>query len=97
MKVPCGGAVYDNLSGSLGQRDRVCHHPLPVIQVPDRNLLALDDIGAAHQAGVDPDAADVVHIGARHHRMVDLGLRDNPQLHQLLLYPRLMLTILATG
>src|SRR5690606_2071922 len=80
-EMPRRRAVDDDLAAAFGQFDGVGLDALAVVDVPDRDLLARNDVDAPHEGRIDTDAADVVQVGACHGRLVDLRLADRPQFH----------------
>ena len=67
-----GGAVHLDLARAGLALDRVGDEARAVVDVPDVYLLVDEQVGLAHQLGVDRDRADVVGVAPGHRRPVDL-------------------------
>ena len=76
VKVPGRGAVDDDLAGAARQADGVGVDPDAVVDIPDGDPLAGDDVGAFEQILIDADAADIIDIRAGDDRAMNLRLED---------------------
>src|SRR5688572_23508167 len=76
MKVTRRGAVDDDLARTARQTDRVGIDAGAVVDVPDRDPLAGNDVRAVEEILIDADAADVIDVRAGDDGAVNLGLQD---------------------
>src|SRR5437016_5932639 len=73
--------AYD--SASSRTFERVGLEATPARHVPDGDLLMRQDVGGAHQIGIEGDGALVIEVGMGDGGAVDLGLEDRPA-HRIL-------------
>ncbi len=76
----CGAVQADHAAARLS-RNRIRLKACAVHDVNDLNLLVLEDAARPQKVGVHRDRADVVKLGLRDGRPVDLGL-EHLKLHE---------------
>ena len=73
-----GGTVDADDAAASWRGNDIGFEASAVGDVDDCHLLAFDEVGGVKQVGVDCNRADVMQVGLRHRRTVDLRLHHDP-------------------